>query len=117
MTTLQSTLEQQITSNMAAAELRSENPENKEPVIRIYETKSRRKLASGEIREYTLKQHYVVKKLPGPCKTEIKKREAKYRADITAHIRPFEASHLERILELCKQLNVTYSDEYLAAHP
>ena len=92
MTTLQPSLEQQITANMTAAELRSANPENKEPEIRIYETKSRRKLASGEIREYTLKQHYVVKKLPGPCKTEVKKREARYRAEIAAHIRPFEAS-------------------------
>ena len=83
----------------------------------MYETKTSRVLATGEIREYTIKQHYVVKKKQGICKTELKRQEAKLHTEIAIYIRPFEISYPKEVLELCKRMNVTYSDEYSAAYP
>lgn len=99
------TLEQQVIGNIAAAEIRSHTTENNEPEIRIYETKTYRKLATGEIKEYILKHHYVVKKRPGICKTELKKRESKLRSEIVGMLHNLEIPQLIEFKELCQQLN------------
>ena len=64
------TLEQKITNTIQMHEQASEA--QPEPEVRVYEVKTRRKLASGEIKEYTLKNMYVPKKKPGPTKTALK---------------------------------------------
>ena len=71
MTTEQPTLQQTMQTTAAYHDVIS--AEIKTPEIRVYETKTSRILATGEIREYTIKQHYVVKKRTGICKTELKK--------------------------------------------
>ena len=83
------------------------------PEIRVYETKTSRKLASGEIREYTIKQHYVVKKKAGICKTEIKKRESKLRKGITDYFHNLNLSQLQHLHDVCEKLNSNFSQEYL----
>ena len=60
MTTEQPTLQQTIQTTAAYHDVIS--AEIKTPEIRVYETKTSRILATGEIREYTTKQHYVGKK-------------------------------------------------------
>ena len=97
--TLQQTIE------TAAAHHDAVSAEIKTPEIRVYETKTSRVLANGEIRDYTVKQHYVVKKKTGICKTELKKRESKLRGEITAMLHNLEIPHLIQLRELCQQLN------------
>ena len=60
MTTEHPTLQQTIQT--AAAHHDAVSAEIKTPEVRVYETKTSRMLANGEIREYIIKQHYVVKK-------------------------------------------------------
>ena len=103
MTTEPSTLQQTIET--AAAHHDAVSAEIKTPEIRVYETKTSRVLANGEIREYTIKQHYVVKKKTGICKTELKKRESKLRGEITGMLHNLEIPHLIQLRELCQQLN------------
>ena len=101
--TEQPTLENKVKTAISLHDTISE--EIKGPEIRIYETKTARKLANGEIREYILRQHYVVKKKPGICKTELKKRESKLRGEITGMLHNLEIPHLIQLRELCQQLN------------
>ena len=103
MTTEQPTLQQTIQT--AAAHHDAVSAEIKTPEIRVYETKTSRVLANGEIREYIIKQHYVVKKKTGICKTELKKRESKLRGEITGMLHNLEIPHLIQLRELCQQLN------------
>ena len=62
------------TIETAAAHHDAVSAEIKTPEIRVYETKTSQVLANGEIREYTIKPHYVVKKKTGICKTELTRR-------------------------------------------
>ena len=98
--TEQSTLEHKVetTTNMHDAI----SAGIKGPEIRVYETKTLRKLASGEIREYTLKQHYVVKKKPGPSATVLKTQAANLRAKIAKTIITFSNRDLAKISEYCE---------------
>ena len=67
----------------------------------MYETKTSRKLASGEIREYTLRQHYVVKKKPGPSATVLKTQAANLRAKIAKTIMSFSLRSLQQVDQYC----------------
>lgn len=95
----------QKTIQMAADHHDAVSAEIKTPEVRVYETKTSRVLANGEIREYTIKQHYVVKKKHGICKTELKKREAKLRSEITGALHNLEIPQLLQLRELAQELN------------
>jgi hypothetical protein len=82
-----------------------------QPEIRIYSTKTTRKLASGELKDYIIKHHYVVKKAPGISKTELKKREAKKRATIGAKLSGMTISQLHEVEKLCEKLNSSIPPE------
>ena len=103
MTTEQPTLQQTMQTTAAYHDVIS--AEIKTPEIRVYETKTSRILATGEIREYTIKQHYVVKKRAGICKTELKKRESKLRGEIAGMLHNLEIPQLTQLRDICQKLN------------
>lgn len=75
--------------------------------VRIYETKTRRVLANGEVKEYTIQNRYIPKKKAGPCKTEIVKEHTRRRSMIKAYMRNLSLGQLKQVEELCEQLNCT----------
>ncbi len=81
--------------------------DNQTVEVRLYETKTRRVLANGEVKEYTIQNRYVPKKKPGPCKTEINKEHARRRSMIKAYMRNLSLDQLKQVEELCEQLNCT----------
>lgn len=95
--TEQPTLEHQIQATIE----QHDNVVVDEPEVRVYETKTSRKLASGEIKEYTLRHHYVVKKKPGPSATSLKVQAANLRAKIAKTIMPFSLKTLTKLSKYC----------------
>ena len=73
--------------------------------VRVYETKICRQLASGEIKEYTIKSRYVPKKKAGPGKTEINKQRSKCQSMIRAYFHNLSLAQLQMVEDLCERLN------------
>lgn len=97
------TMKQMIEANIARAEERSANIEA--PEFRVYNIKSQRVLANGEIKEYTMQQRYVPKKRAGEeGKTVLSKQQAKLKAEVRGLMRDFTSAQLTYIKAVCEQL-------------
>lgn len=94
------------TASMSTADDQT-SEQKMETVVRFYETRARRVLANGEVKEYTIQNRYVPKKKAGPCKTDINKEYAKRRSMIKAYMRNLSLGQLKQVEELCELLNCT----------